>query len=614
MTLESLTGRRAAWLAAALAGLVYLHAVANGWAGDDPLVVARNWRAHSIQAALSAWFLPYWPPPWQAAGLYRPLTILSYGVEWTLSAGRPWLFHLDNVLLHALASGMVVLVARRWLPPLGALVAGAFFAVHPVHVEAVANVVGRAELLAAVTMLGMVLAARRYRHTDSDTSARRWLFLTLGLLAVGLFSKENAVIAIAVVALDHVLDGRPARRSSWDLYLAVAAVTIAWLHIWRAIAGDYVNSGSTTAFYGLSRWQRISTMMPVQLEVVRLLAWPLELSADYSPYTIPLRPQWGALATLGLTVVVAVLGLGLLAARRAPAVAFGILLAAGSYAPTSNLLFPSGVVLAERVLYLAVLAPALVFGWLAVTVPQRPQYRRAWAAVVLLAVVFAGRTVTRVPLWKSATHMIIEEGLDHPENYRGRVHLGDLYAANRDTARALAEYLAAGALAPNDPFSVQFVVRAAMSLKRPRMAIVEARRVHAVAPWDPRPGGWLAEAFVAMGQPDSAVAVGLADALRHPDEAGFIRTYRWALGRAGAAPWRLHLIQAREEWILGRLVQASAQLDSAAARLSSERRAPPTLCDDFRVAGAAVRRLNPSLLGQVTALLAASGAADCLLP
>ncbi len=95
---------------------------------------------------MDAAFSPYWPatPDESSAGLYRPAAVVSYAVDWTVSGGRPWWFHVVNVLLHGLVTALVVVVAGAWLLPVGALGAALLFAIHPVHVEAVENVVGRA--------------------------------------------------------------------------------------------------------------------------------------------------------------------------------------------------------------------------------------------------------------------------------------------------------------------------------------------------------------------------------------------------------------------------------------------------------------------------------------
>src|SRR5207237_3530695 len=93
---------------------------------------------------------PYWPPN-LGGHMYTPLLIAVFPLYWLLRS-TAW-FHAVNLAWHAAASLAVAALARRWTDWTGALVAGLLFAVHPVHAEAVANVVGRAELMAALFTL-----------------------------------------------------------------------------------------------------------------------------------------------------------------------------------------------------------------------------------------------------------------------------------------------------------------------------------------------------------------------------------------------------------------------------------------------------------------------------
>src|SRR5256886_10905103 len=89
--------------------------------------------------------------------VYRPLAIATDALDW--SVGSAGWFHAVNLMWHIGASVLVAVLARRWAGDAAGLVAGLAFAVHPVHVEAVANVVGRNELMAAVFTLLAVYAA-----------------------------------------------------------------------------------------------------------------------------------------------------------------------------------------------------------------------------------------------------------------------------------------------------------------------------------------------------------------------------------------------------------------------------------------------------------------------
>ncbi|MDH3568893.1 MAG: hypothetical protein OER89_01770 [Gemmatimonadota bacterium] len=589
-----MTRGRATWIAAAVASVVYLLAVRNGWAGDDLVAIRDNPATHSLSSAIAAWFEVYWPGEWRWAGLYRPFTILTYGLDWTIAGGAPWWFHLVNVGLHGAATALVVRVALAWLPPVGALVTGLVFAVHPVHVEAVANVVGRAELLVAVWLLLAVLSARRYRQAESSRTRRWWLAVTLVAVALALCSKEHGVITIAVLAVDHLLEPRRPRNSATGLYVAVAALTLAWLFVWQSIAGGLVGAGTHAAFFGVSPYGRVMTMLPVYLEVLRLLAWPFALASDYAPQVVPVRETVTLVGTLGFLVTGAALALAVLSVRRAPVVAFGILVAVLSYAPTANLLVVSGVVLAERNLYLAVLAPALIVGWGVARVWDGPRRRAVAVACAGVVLLFAYRTVDRIPLWSDPLTLLVEEQAAHPENFHTRVLLGEYVAARGDSAWALGELLVAGALFPADPWAAVLASRQALAQGRPTLALREARRAYRRYRSDARIVEVLTDALIATGRPDSALVVAAAGARDLPGSEMVLAAYRRALVAGAGAAWEATLVDATRDWSAGRVV-------SAAARLDSLERAPPAraelgaACARLAATVPVVRALQPRL-------------------
>jgi hypothetical protein len=192
------------WLPAALVALlaaaVFAHTLPFDFVYDDVPVILRNEHLHS----LAAW-REILAGPWWSSGLYRPLTSLTFAINWAMGGGSPWPFHLTNVLAHAAASVLVLLLAKRLLPPAAALAAALLFAVHPVHVEAVANLVGRAEVLAT---LFTVAAALLYLEWGERPTPLRGAGVLL-LVLLGLGSKESAFAAPALLL---VVDWAAARR------------------------------------------------------------------------------------------------------------------------------------------------------------------------------------------------------------------------------------------------------------------------------------------------------------------------------------------------------------------------------------------------------------------
>src|SRR5438105_9437983 len=115
---------------------------------DDLYIVVWNPLVHSIQGMWRGFAAPYWPPD-LGGQMYRPLPLASFAMGWAIGGAHPLLFHTINLLWHAVVAVSVAALTRRLADMTAAFVAGLIFAVHPVHVEAVAHVVGLGEVMAA---------------------------------------------------------------------------------------------------------------------------------------------------------------------------------------------------------------------------------------------------------------------------------------------------------------------------------------------------------------------------------------------------------------------------------------------------------------------------------
>ncbi|CAH2991182.1 unnamed protein product [Chilo suppressalis] len=146
------------WVTAAssvLAFLLYYNTLDAGFVYDDRRAILSNPDviAHTPIEALfenDFWGTPLSDPG--SHGSYRPLCTATYRLNYAFSGFKPWSYHLLNIIFHCTATALVVTVARRLLPHycmrVGTAVAGLTFAAHPIHTEAVAGIVGRADLAA----------------------------------------------------------------------------------------------------------------------------------------------------------------------------------------------------------------------------------------------------------------------------------------------------------------------------------------------------------------------------------------------------------------------------------------------------------------------------------
>jgi len=188
------------------------------------------------------------------------------------------------------------------------------------------------------------------------------------------------------------------------------------------------------------------------LRAAALLLWPASLSSDYGPQVLPVRSALSVEALLGLCVAIVVPTLVFWCRRRAPAIAFAAGLAALSYLPTSNILFASGVVLAERNLYLAAALPGALVGWMIEALVTRRGLRPAVAAAGVFVIACGARSFARLPAWRDNRSQVLTLLRDHPESYRGHASAAAVLAGIGDTAGARREYRIADSLFSQDPY------------------------------------------------------------------------------------------------------------------------------------------------------------------
>jgi protein O-mannosyl-transferase len=148
-------------LVAAIAGfLLFAITLRGGFAYDFNYMVAADHRLRDPSQWGQFWKTRYGEG---VDNLYRPLTSMVLALQsWLYGFDHPWRFHLLSILLHAGVCALVAEFARRLIGWRAALIAGLLYAVHPIHVEVLSDIVGQAEMMCALGTLGaMVLFLRR---------------------------------------------------------------------------------------------------------------------------------------------------------------------------------------------------------------------------------------------------------------------------------------------------------------------------------------------------------------------------------------------------------------------------------------------------------------------
>ena len=390
-----LTDWKARAALAAIALAAYANSFSSGLVQDAQalLTLDDRIRALTLHNLRLIFERTYWWPK-VADGLYRPITTLSLLFNYALLGGgrNPAGYHAVNFLLHAGNVCLAYALARRVLGDArAAFLAAALWAVHPIGVEAVANIAGRADLLAAMCVLGGLLL---YARLDglAGWRARAAVAGLFAIAAAGVFSKENAAVLLGLMALwdsCRAAPPGPPGRLRGAAYAAVAAsLALLWM-VRAAVLGAmpspqvvYVDNPLRATGFLVARWTAIKAIA-IDLG---LLLWPAGLSCDRSYRAIALAGGRDPAAWISLAIVAALLAAAI-ARRRRDRVAF---FAAGFFAiavlPTSNLVVPIGSIMAERFLYLPSVAFAVLLAALAFrAVPRKAATLLLGAAVALCA-------------------------------------------------------------------------------------------------------------------------------------------------------------------------------------------------------------------------------------
>jgi tetratricopeptide (TPR) repeat protein len=324
-----------------------------------------------------------------------------------------------------------------------------------VHTEPVANVVGQAELLAAIGVVGAMIIYVRARRAGGPGFAP-----TAGiaaLYALASLAKEHALflpllIGATELILPRASDRRPAARTFVMLLVVGALVLAARTAVLGSLFGEQhvVEMDAST---------RIWTMFRVVPEWARLLAWPARLSAEYGPQQIEIIDGVSTLGALGIALVAGVVAAFVLARTRQPVMALALAWLAVTFVPVSNLV--SGVVLQERTLMLPSVGAVLLSG---------VAFQLAWAraadaaaryavATLAAALVIAGawRSAARNPIWRDNVTLFTQMVQDAPRSYRAHyLHGSELFNAGRpaDGERELRQAIA---LSRNDSDPYNFL-------------------------------------------------------------------------------------------------------------------------------------------------------------
>ncbi len=343
---------------AAFAFLLNANTINANYTVDDGTVLKSNkYTKGGISSIGKIFSSPYRAGFWdRKEGLYRPLSVAMFAIEWQIAPDKPMLSHVINILLYALTAVILFSVLKKILQnhhPLIPLIATLLFIAHPIHTEVVANIKSRDEILSFLFGILAIYSLLKYTTTNNI----KWIILAGSVYFLSLLSKESSITWVGVFPLVLWCSTKLDLKKIILSCLPFLGVAILFLIIRQQILGSIAGTNyelmliNNSLVASTSFADRFATAIFILGKYLWLLFFPLHLVFDYSFNTIPIVKINSINALFPLFLFVGLFIYSLVKLKERNTKSFGILFFIGTILLVSNIFFLIEATMAERFLY-----------------------------------------------------------------------------------------------------------------------------------------------------------------------------------------------------------------------------------------------------------------------
>ncbi|MEE9373816.1 MAG: hypothetical protein V3V00_12255 [Saprospiraceae bacterium] len=381
---------------------------------------------------------------------YRPLSLVTYAIEHQfLRTNSKW-SHLINAILYLCCIMLIFNTLRYCFGPIiqnkivmFSAIGSFIFMIHPIHVEAIANVKGRDEIL----ILMFSLWALFYSFKYVDTSKIKYIFLSATAFFMALLSKENALTFLAVIPMSLLL----LRSLDLKKWLVVSTFLIVPTLLYMGMRYNAVGYilGMTQAtdimnnpFIGMSLDNKYATIAHTLLLYLKLSIFPHPLTHDYYPYHIPIM-TWSNIASI--VSVIIHFGMGFLAIftwKKQRVLAWSIFFYLLTLSIVSNLFLGVGTFMNERFLFVSSLGSSVFMAYCLMQMiahKNRNVVYSGYFLILLLSVFYIGKSIQRVPDWENGFTLNSSAVKVSKNSARANLFMGTSYFTRYQKEQKLAE-------------------------------------------------------------------------------------------------------------------------------------------------------------------------------
>jgi len=424
-----------------LALLLYANTFSHQYALDDYSAIKENYvTKKGLKGLPEIWKEHYRYGYWNsAASLYRPFTLSTFALDWQLFPDKPGFAHFMNVIYYGMGGIVLFLVLLKLFSGFSALIPffiTLLFIAHPIHVECVANIKSRDEILA---FLFCFISLNVFWNYVNKGNVKDLVFAII-LYGLAVFSKESAITFVAIYPLCLYFFKKglsPIAYGKTALFLIPAFI---YLGVRSQVVGSlgvgnvsFLDNSMTAAKSGLMEW---CTAVSVLGRYYFTMLFPYDLSHELGyKEIVPVGPgNWKFIVSLLSTIALA--SIAILGLKKKTPFAFAIFFFALTFSILSNVVIKIGTIYGERLLFTPLLGYCIGLTFLIHTIFKsktikgsdiRDSFKNgkiAYSILILFIVGYSIKTVFRNPAWENSYTLYHTDIQKHGKSAKMNFHYG----------------------------------------------------------------------------------------------------------------------------------------------------------------------------------------------
>lgn len=417
-----------------LSFILYGNTIQGNFVHDDNFFAGRS-ELREQEHLLKVWNEPYLPYN-ITSGLFRPLTVFSFNLNFVLFGQSPVSFHIVNIFLNGMVVFLIFYLSQKLFKnTLLALFIAVFYAFLPIHTEAVANIKSRDEILSALfVILSWIVFISATEFGKKIEYIRIFFSAFIFLLAV--LSKELIIVLPFLFLVTFIFRKKPSLEHIIKISI-IFTVTACLYMLWRYLVLGRYAFGNDILYFAINPlvdspfWIRIFTAFKIAFIYIgkTFVPWNLSASYHYNQLTLVdnLLKSWQSLAGLGLLIVL--FALVVYKKTRTSIIGLGALTFLCSYWVISKIIFRGGDLLAERWMYFPSVGLSFIGGFLVYFIFRR----KRWLGIIVFTVTllfYIWVLIPRNTVWLTDERLFKSITETAPNSVMGYWGLAHFYSGN----------------------------------------------------------------------------------------------------------------------------------------------------------------------------------------